>query len=365
MLKYNLVIAIFFVAFGDSYAASFDCIKAGTASEKIICSNPVLSKLDEQMFAAYSSAKSSATNPDLLKNEQISWIKEVRGCGNDEDCVASLYNKRINQLTKFTSQGLEEPPKVAPISEDRNVEATTFSEPNELAPVSPTTVAPPEHQAEQHTESTTRDAPLPIENSNENNETFSYNSTEGNIGLAVGMLLYILSFAVYISQPKLRKFSISTPFDVGCKSELSEADQAVKGKKRWIEFELLLLSVVVYFYLLTNGLESETGILNAFASSFVAFLAALASVVVGRFLAGQATSCPKCKSAFSRKCINSYEEPRSTYEKVSNGTRGSRECQFVRVIEAGVKHEDYLCTVCSHEWHVANQYTKQISEYQR
>ena len=92
-----LTILAFFTT--TSFAASFDCNKASMPSEKMVCNNPALSKLDDQMFAAYSKAKSESTNPDSLKNEQISWIKEVRACGNDETCISSLYLKRISQLS--------------------------------------------------------------------------------------------------------------------------------------------------------------------------------------------------------------------------------------------------------------------------
>jgi uncharacterized protein len=38
-------------------AASFDCAKAGTPTEKAICKDPAVSKLDEQVAAAFKTAQ--------------------------------------------------------------------------------------------------------------------------------------------------------------------------------------------------------------------------------------------------------------------------------------------------------------------
>ena len=202
-------------------------------------------------------------------------------------------------------------------------------------------------------------------NSNENKPTYVSTGTKSAIGYGVGILLYILSFLLYVKKPKLRKFSISTPFDIGCKNELTEAEQSVKWKKQWIEFGLLLLSIIIFLFFTLDSGQFSTGILNSLSSSLLAFLASLSVVVIGRFLAGWATSCSKCESTFARKCTNSYKEPKGTYEKVTNGVSGSRNVEFVQVMETGVKHADYLCTVCSHEWHEATQYAIQVSKHMR
>jgi len=345
-------------------AVSFDCNKASMPSEKIVCSNPALSKLDDQMFAAYSKAKSESANPDSLKNEQILWIKEVRTCGNDDNCISSLYTKRISQLTSTTSPISEKTEQIIQATKDQTAEiapkteAQASTESPALAPTAP-------QEVEQKNEQPQKEIAKSDIKSDVTKQAYVPTRTETAVGYSVGILLYILSFLLYVKKPKFRKLSISTPFDLGCKNELSEAEQAVKGKKQWIEFGLLLLSIIVFLFILSSGLESKTGILNAISSSLLAFLASLSLVVVGRLIAGWATSCPKCKSAFARKCINSYTEPKGTFEKVSNGVSGSRNVQFVKVMETGVRHADYLCTVCSHEWHEATQYTKQLSEHMR
>src|SRR5215472_14292419 len=52
------IVALAFI--GTSQAASFDCAKAQTKVEKLICSNPTLSKADDALAAAYKKAMAAA-----------------------------------------------------------------------------------------------------------------------------------------------------------------------------------------------------------------------------------------------------------------------------------------------------------------
>lgn len=55
-------------------AASFDCKKAKTEVEKIICAGAGLSKLDDEMANAYAEAKTKAGK--LVRSEQKQWLKD-------------------------------------------------------------------------------------------------------------------------------------------------------------------------------------------------------------------------------------------------------------------------------------------------
>ena len=81
------------------HAASFDCAKAASPTEKLICSNPSVSLLDEQLGQAYKQALASANDKDLLKQEQMGWIKQQRAC-KDAECLTQTYQARIAQLQK-------------------------------------------------------------------------------------------------------------------------------------------------------------------------------------------------------------------------------------------------------------------------
>lgn len=79
--------------------ASFDCNKATSMQEKLICTTPALSSLDLKLAEAYKSAQATTADAPKLKNEQIAWIKETRACGGDATCLERFYNTRINELT--------------------------------------------------------------------------------------------------------------------------------------------------------------------------------------------------------------------------------------------------------------------------
>lgn len=86
-----------------TYAVSFDCKKASTASEYAICNNQVLSNLDDQLAIAYRNARSAASNPDQLKNEQVAWLGTIRACNGDAVCIEKAYRQRISVLSPNSS----------------------------------------------------------------------------------------------------------------------------------------------------------------------------------------------------------------------------------------------------------------------
>jgi len=93
-----------------SYSApSFDCDKATTKIEKLICNNQMLSEIDGRMGKIYSQLRKSLSKSeaDKLKKQQIDWInrrneKMINICLNDNyldiDCSLVLWEKRIKEL---------------------------------------------------------------------------------------------------------------------------------------------------------------------------------------------------------------------------------------------------------------------------
>lgn len=84
-------------------AASFDCDKASTHVEKLICSNPDLSQLDSDLGAAYKAAMNKAVNKDNIKQEQRHWLKTKLNICKDIECLSSAYFQRISQLNSNQS----------------------------------------------------------------------------------------------------------------------------------------------------------------------------------------------------------------------------------------------------------------------
>ena len=85
-------------------AAGYDCAKAATKVEKLICGDAELSKLDEELNAAYKAAVQDKTQAAAVKQAQKQWMKERNGC-EDAGCVQNAYRNRINELVLNQRQG--------------------------------------------------------------------------------------------------------------------------------------------------------------------------------------------------------------------------------------------------------------------
>jgi uncharacterized protein YecT (DUF1311 family) len=79
-------------------AASFDCAKAGTKVERIICDTPEISKLDDELAQSYKAALQDQTKAEQIRQAQKQWMKERDGCVV-ADCVKVSYRNRISALT--------------------------------------------------------------------------------------------------------------------------------------------------------------------------------------------------------------------------------------------------------------------------
>lgn len=94
-----------------AHAASFDCAKAGTKVEKLICDNPEISKLDEELDALYKIALRDPTRADATRFSQKQWIQKWRDqdwC-KDAACVNEAYVVRIKHLREANSAALSAP----------------------------------------------------------------------------------------------------------------------------------------------------------------------------------------------------------------------------------------------------------------
>ena len=89
--------------------ASFDCRKAETKIEKIICNNPQISHADGQLGLIYKKLRSKMAPVDFktLKIEQREWINNrdkriLNYCqsleGLNTGCVITIYNQRIDEF---------------------------------------------------------------------------------------------------------------------------------------------------------------------------------------------------------------------------------------------------------------------------
>jgi len=81
--------------------ASFDCSKAGTATEKAICADVALARLDRSLADAYAQGLSWAdgeAEKAKIRDAQRAWIAERNACGGDVGCLTAAYDARIKAL---------------------------------------------------------------------------------------------------------------------------------------------------------------------------------------------------------------------------------------------------------------------------
>ena len=107
-LRYTVrrAIAFFFIAgttlcFSALAAAtSFNCAKAKTNIEKLICADTELGELDTALAKLFSKTITSSGDPDEIAAAEREWLKTVRNKCSTSDCLKSAYHARIKQLAR-------------------------------------------------------------------------------------------------------------------------------------------------------------------------------------------------------------------------------------------------------------------------
>jgi uncharacterized protein len=81
-------------------AASFDCSRAATATEKAICANPRVSDLDEYLGRYYQAGRASMGRDAAacLASNQRDWLRSVRNACKDAACLERVYLLRLAEL---------------------------------------------------------------------------------------------------------------------------------------------------------------------------------------------------------------------------------------------------------------------------
>lgn len=78
--------------------ASFDCAKASSPIEHLICSTPQAADADLRLASAYSAARAKASDPAALKADQRKWMKNERDACSDAECLVKVTEARIQKL---------------------------------------------------------------------------------------------------------------------------------------------------------------------------------------------------------------------------------------------------------------------------
>lgn len=76
----------------SAHAASFDCAKARTQVEHLICDTPQISQLDERLAATY---KTTLVGDPSARERQTAWLRETRNRCEDAACLTSAYQAQL------------------------------------------------------------------------------------------------------------------------------------------------------------------------------------------------------------------------------------------------------------------------------
>ncbi len=108
--------AILFCCFATpllGHAASFDCSKATSRVEVLICAESELSKLDDDLMAAYGAASAVPDSAEQVRRDQRQWLNVRNACG-DSTCIKSAY---VGRLSDFSSVQTATSPDQTPLRE--------------------------------------------------------------------------------------------------------------------------------------------------------------------------------------------------------------------------------------------------------
>jgi uncharacterized protein YecT (DUF1311 family) len=100
------LVALMYATSISAFAASFDCTKAESKTEKLICSNPELSSLDELLSATYKNAYARVANSTALRQSQRDWLasNQLKSCVVAA-CLKMRISERIELLEKLSAEG--------------------------------------------------------------------------------------------------------------------------------------------------------------------------------------------------------------------------------------------------------------------
>jgi uncharacterized protein len=113
----------------QNYVAGFDCRKASTKIEKMICSDKDLSLLDARLMSLYNGKLSYTLKPKEYKKSQKDWLKIKRNICQDQLCLKIAYQARLLELEEIQPESSIEPKILKEISRacyDFTKNPTTF-----------------------------------------------------------------------------------------------------------------------------------------------------------------------------------------------------------------------------------------------
>jgi len=91
----------------QAWGASFNCAKTILYVEWVICHDPEISSLDDDMSEAYKEALTRSSDPKALKASQRIWLTKVRNGCMTTRCLKEIYQGHIKKLQSVGTEGSE------------------------------------------------------------------------------------------------------------------------------------------------------------------------------------------------------------------------------------------------------------------
>jgi len=86
-------------AANSAAAQSFDCAKARTRVEKMVCADRAIAELDEYLGRYYAASRAAIPGAAAcLQSDQAQWLKSTRDACADGACLKSAYLTRLAEL---------------------------------------------------------------------------------------------------------------------------------------------------------------------------------------------------------------------------------------------------------------------------
>lgn len=80
--------------------ASFDCKKASSVPERLICADRLLARLDRDLATAYREALAAASDPTALRRSSVAAWKQRETTCRDKECVKQWFENQLQVLFK-------------------------------------------------------------------------------------------------------------------------------------------------------------------------------------------------------------------------------------------------------------------------
>jgi uncharacterized protein YecT (DUF1311 family) len=102
-----LGLLLFIAVTAHANGASFDCTAASSYAEITVCSDLLLSEIDENLADVYSVA-ANLTNRRTIRRQHVEWLERRNAC-TDTGCIKAAYDVRLAQLNRLISARRDAP----------------------------------------------------------------------------------------------------------------------------------------------------------------------------------------------------------------------------------------------------------------